>query len=61
MNAKFKAAYEAPAMRVVDLQVKASLCIVSKQSIDWSYKDDIFSPDDLKGWGLPGYGDAIDI
>ena len=48
-------------MRVVDLQVKASLCIVSKQSIDWTYENDIFSPDDLKGWGLPGYGDAIDI
>ena len=60
MNAKFKAAYEAPAMQVVELQPNAFLC-GSKQSIDWSYKDDIFSPDDLKGWGLPGYGDAIDI
>lgn len=61
MNAKFKAAYEAPAMQVVELQAKASLCGGSNRTIDWTYNQDQFNPDGEAGWGRPGYGDAVEF
>ena len=61
MNAKHKARYEAPAMQVVKLQAKASLCGGSNRSIDWTYNNDIFSPDPNTGWDRPGYGDVVEF
>ena len=60
MKAKIKSQYTAPAIRVVELQPNAFLC-ASQRSIDWTYEDDFFIPQPGEGWGLPGYGDAINI
>lgn len=59
--AKVKAAYEVPAMQVVDLQVKTGLCIVSTRTIDWTYNEDQFNPDGEAGWDRPGYGDVVEF
>ena len=60
MNAKFKAAYEAPAMQVVDLQPNGILCF-STRSITWTYDQDHFNPDGNEGWDRPGYGDVVEF
>ena len=60
MNAKFKAAYEAPAMQVVELQPNGILCF-SNRTIDWTYNEDQFNPDGTAGWDRPGYGDVVEF
>ena len=60
MEAKIKAAYEAPAMQVVNLQPNGILCF-STRTIDWTYDQDIFNPDPAAGWDRPGYGDVVEF
>lgn len=61
MKAQSKMQYTTPVLQIVELHAKASLCGGSNRSIDWTYDNDIFSPDSGDGWGRPGYGDAIDF
>ena len=63
MKAKIKARYESPAMEVVQLQVKASLCSLSDQTIKFSFDDNNgnFIPDPEIGWRRNGYGDVDEI
>ena len=61
MKAIIKSQYTAPAMQVLDLQVKARLCDPSTPSRYWNYIDDFVSPDTESGWDRPDYGDVIEF
>lgn len=62
MKAKDKAKYEAPAMEVVQMQVKASLCNISNQAINFRFDDDNnFYTDPERSWRRLGYGGANEI
>ena len=61
MNAKFKAAYEAPAMQVVELHPNGILCFSGSRTLEMPYDQDHFSPGDDDDWDRPGYGDVIEF